>query len=133
MRKSYINSVLDLESLENSEINKVQFLIEAARTVLAIMIAPITGAPTFACRLIPVYCLKHDLILEKTQKSSTLIYQKGGHTFLLMTDNLRATQACFNLSKEMFGSTAAWKLSKYGVISGPHLDTFYVVYRYLLL
>ena len=37
---------------------------KAARTVLAIMIAPILGAPAFFCRLIPAYSLKHNLILK---------------------------------------------------------------------
>ena len=34
-----------------------------ARTVLVIMIAPMMGGPAFVCRLIPVYSLKHNLIL----------------------------------------------------------------------
>ena len=34
-----------------------------ARTVLVIMIAPMMGGPAFVCRLVPVYSLKHNLIL----------------------------------------------------------------------
>ena len=35
----------------------------------------------------------------------TLIHQNEGYTFLLMTDNLRANQACCDLCKEIFEST----------------------------
>ena len=72
---------------------------KATRTVLAIMIAPMMGAPAFVCRLIPVYSLKHDLIFEQTHKVIDLINQSGGFAFLLMCDNLRANQACFNKYK----------------------------------
>ena len=53
------------------------------------------AAPAFVCRLIPEYSLKHD-ILEQKQKAITLIHQKGRYAFLLMTDNLRAHEACFH-------------------------------------
>ena len=48
---------------------------KATRTVLAIMIARMMGAPAFVCRLIPAYSLEHNLILEQTQKVITLIHQ----------------------------------------------------------
>ena len=73
---------------------------KTARIVLAIMIAPMMATPAFVCQLIPVCSLKHD-ISEQTQEAITLIHQKGGYTFLLMTDNLRANQACFHLHKEI--------------------------------
>ena len=63
------------------------------------------SAPAFVCCLIPVYSLKYDLILEKTQKRITLIHQNGDYTFLLMADSLRANQARFTLYKEIFRST----------------------------
>ena len=69
------------------------------------MIAPMMGAPAFVCCLIPVYSLKYDLILEKTQKRITLIHQNGDYTFLLMADSLRVNQARFTLYKEIFRST----------------------------
>ena len=79
--------------------------VKTAGTVLAVKIAPMMGAPAFVCRLIPVYSLRHNLILEQTQKAITLIHQNGGYNFFLMADNLRANQECFNLYKETFGST----------------------------
>ena len=52
------------------------------------MIASIMSAPAFICRLIPVYSLKHNLILEQRQTVITHIHQNGGYTCLLMADNL---------------------------------------------
>ena len=46
--------------------------IKAAETVQAITVAPMTGAPAFVCRLIPVYSLKKNCILEQTDKLLTL-------------------------------------------------------------
>ena len=68
---------------------------KAAKTVVAIMISPMMGAPAFPCRLIPVYSLKHDRTFQQTQKVITLIHQNGSYTFFLMTDNLTANHACF--------------------------------------
>ena len=48
-----------------------------ARTVLAIMIAPMIGVPSFICRLISVYSLlKHQLLFEQTQTVINLIHPK---------------------------------------------------------
>ena len=41
---------------------------KAARTILAIMIAPVMDDPAFVCQQIPVHSLKHNLILDQTQK-----------------------------------------------------------------
>lgn len=63
------------------------------------------NALAFACRLISVYSLKHYVLLEKTHKVFDLICQNGGFTFLLICDNLRTNQACFNSYKEKFGNS----------------------------
>ena len=76
---------------------------KAARAILPIMIAPMMVAPAFVCRLIPLYSLKRNLILEQTKIVITIIHQNGGCTFALMADSLRADQACLNLYKEIFG------------------------------
>ena len=75
-----------------------------ARTVLAIMIAPSMGKPAFVCRLIPVYSLKHGFLFEETNKIIQLIHKHSGYAMLLMSDNLRTNQACFQLYREPFGS-----------------------------
>ena len=77
---------------------------KAARTVLAIMIAPSMGKPAFVCRLIPVYSLNHDFLFEETNKIIQLIHKHSGYAMLLMSDNLRTNQACFKSYQETFGS-----------------------------
>ena len=67
-----------------------------ARTVLAIMIAPSMGKPAFICRLIPIYSLKTELLFSETVKVIELVHKYGGYVFLLMSDNLRANQSCFD-------------------------------------
>ena len=57
---------------------------KAAKIARAIMTAPITDVPTFVCRIIRVYSVKHDLTLEQTQNFIDLIHQNEGFTFLLM-------------------------------------------------
>ena len=57
---------------------------KAAKIALAIMTAPIIDVPTFVCRIIRVYSVKHDLTLEQTQNFIDLIHQNEGFTFLLM-------------------------------------------------
>ena len=69
------------------------------------MITPMMGVPAFVCRLIPVYSLKHDLIVQQTLKVIELTHASGGFAFLLMSDNLRSNQACFKVYKEKFGSS----------------------------
>lgn len=50
---------------------------KAARTILAIMIAPMMGDPAFVCRRIPVHSLKHDLILDPSDTLLRKLYQVG--------------------------------------------------------
>ena len=38
------------------------------------------------------------------QKAVTLIHRNGSYIFLLITNSLKANQACFILYKEIFGS-----------------------------
>ena len=57
---------------------------KAAKIALAIMTAPIIDVPTFVCRIIRVYSVKHNLTLEQTQNFIDLIHQNEGFTFLLM-------------------------------------------------
>ena len=61
-------------------------------------------APAFICRLIPVYSPKHALLFDQTLKVINLIYQNNGFVFLLISDNLRANQACFKMYQRDYGS-----------------------------
>ena len=77
---------------------------KAARTVVAIMIAPSMGKPAFVCRLIPVYSLTHDFVYKQVLKVIKLLHKNGRFSYLLMCDNLRTNQACFKLFQKTFGS-----------------------------
>ena len=77
---------------------------KAARTVVAIMIAPSMGKPAFVCRLILVYSLTHDFLYEQVLKVIELLHKNGGFSYLLMCDSLRTNQACFKLFQKTFGS-----------------------------
>ena len=61
------------------------------------------GAP-YIHRLIPLYSLRHNLFLEQTKIYHSL-HKDGAYSFLLMTDNLRANQAFFNLYQEILECT----------------------------
>ena len=50
------------------------------------------GVPAFIARLIPVYTLDADLLLEQLLKVIQIIHQCKGLAFLTMCDNLRANQ-----------------------------------------
>ena len=77
---------------------------KAAKTVLAIMIAPSMGKLAFVCRLIPVYSLTANFLFEQTLKVIELLHKNSGYAYLLMCDNLRTNQACFKLFQSTFGS-----------------------------
>ena len=76
---------------------------KAARAVLAFMIAPLLGVPAFIARLIPVYTLDADLLLEQLLKVIQIIHQCKGFVFLTMCDNLRANQRMYRLLREQYG------------------------------
>ena len=45
-----------------------------AKTVLAIMIAPMMWAPAFVCRIVPVFSLKYELSFDQTLKVINFIH-----------------------------------------------------------
>ena len=70
---------------------------KAARTVIALMVAPLMGAPAFVARLIPLYSFSADLLFDQIVKLIEIIHDCPGFVFLVMSDNLRANQKCFKL------------------------------------
>ena len=52
---------------------------KAARTVLAIMIAPFMGGPAFVAKLTPIYSLKADFFYEQIKAIIELIHQNSGY------------------------------------------------------
>ena len=99
---------------------------KAARTVLAIMIAPSMGKPAFVCRLIPVYSLNHDFLFEEANKIIQLIHKHSGYAMLLMSDNIRTNQACFKSYQETFGSEAIF--SRKHPVSNDEFSMLFLLY-----
>ena len=97
---------------------------KAARIVLTIMIALMMAAPAFICRLIPAYPLKQYYLRKKIKRYHS--YSNGGYTFLVMTDNLRANQALFNLYKEIFGSTGIFPCKH--PVENKEFENLYLLY-----
>ena len=67
----------------------------AARTVLALMAAPLMGAPAFVARLIPLYSICADLLFDQIVKLIEIIHDCSGFAFLVVSGNLRANQKMF--------------------------------------
>ena len=87
--------------------------ITAARTVLAIMIAQLMGAPAFVTRILPVYTLTAEFLCEQIHKVIEIVHSCSGFCFT-MSDNYVANQKCFSIFKHNFGSSNIYS-SKYPV------------------
>ena len=99
--------------------------LKPATTVLAIMIAPMMGAPAFACRLIPVYSLKHELFDQRLRVINS-IHQNNGFVFLLISENLMANQAYFKMYQKNYGSDKIFACNNRILIEA--LKSLYLLY-----
>ena len=77
---------------------------QPATTVLAILIAPVMGAPAFVARLLPMCSLEGVFLFEQVSIIIKLIHESTGYVFLVMSDNLRTYQNCFSLMRRAHGS-----------------------------
>ena len=68
-----------------------------ANRVLALMINPSFGAPSFVARLLPVHCLKADFQYEQIEILVKLIHEAGGYVYSIMSDNLSVNQKMFTM------------------------------------
>ena len=68
-----------------------------ANSVLALMINPSFGAPSFVARLLPVHCLKADFHYEQIETLVKLIHEAGGYVYAIMSDNLSVNQKMFTM------------------------------------
>lgn len=75
---------------------------KAAKTVLAMMITPMMGKPSFVARLLPIFSISHELLHNELVSLLGIINDCGGYPFGIMSDNLRANQSCFNLFHKAF-------------------------------
>ena len=75
-----------------------------ARTMLALILCPIFGAPAFVARLIPIYSLSAELIYTQVIALIKIIRESSGYVYLVMNDNLAANIKFFRMLHEKFVS-----------------------------
>jgi hypothetical protein len=68
---------------------------EAARTVLAIMVQPMMGAPAFVCRLIPMHKLSAVFLHCTITSVIESIHRHSGRVLGLMADNHPTNRSCY--------------------------------------
>lgn len=72
-----------------------------ARRILAFMLRPLMGAPSFVCRLFPVYELTSGFLLNAIRSIIQSVHSMGGIVFALMCDNHKVNQAAYrSIAKE---------------------------------
>ena len=95
-------------------------------SVLAFMVNPSLGAPSFVCRLIPVHSLKADFLLEQFLLLLQIIHECSGIVFLFMSDNLSVNQKLFRLLHTRFGSRGIFAVQH--PIQNPVFPMLYLLY-----
>ena len=87
-----------------------------ASTVLAILIAPLMGAPAFVARLFPLSSLDAPFLIEQILAVINIVHEASGLVFLVMNDNLRTNQSFFTMMHKKFGSSSQYSI-KHPVIN----------------
>ena len=90
-----------------------------ARSVLALMVCPLLGAPAFVARLIPIYTINSDLLFEQINIRIKIIHESSGSVFLLMNDNRSANIKCYDQLHRSSGS-----LNEFSIPHPVKTDTF---------
>ena len=73
-----------------------------AKTVLALMVAPLMGKPAFVARLIPVHSLTTEFLCYQVSKLLQIIHEATGYVYMIMNDDLKANQKMFSKFHEIF-------------------------------
>ena len=81
------------------------------KTVLAILITPSLGVPSFVARLLPVTSLKGDFLYEQVNILIKIIHQDGGHCFMVMSDNYSVNQCMFSLFHKSYHSIGIFSVT----------------------
>ena len=68
-----------------------------ASTVLAILIAPLMGAPAFVARLFPLSSLDAPFLIEQILAVINIVHEASGLVYLVMNGNLRTNQSFFTM------------------------------------
>ena len=73
------------------------------RSKLPILMVSIVGTPAFVVRLLPLYSLKAQFLLELISIIVNLVHCATVHVFLIMNDNLKTNQSFFDLMHQKYG------------------------------
>ena len=94
----------------------LDFPQKPASTVLAILIAPLKGAPAFVAPLFPLSSLDAPFLIEQILAVINIVHEASGLVFLVMNDNLRTNQSFFTMMHKKFGSSSQYSI-KHPVIN----------------
>ena len=97
-----------------------------AKTILALMINPIQGAPAFVARLFPVNNFQAHFLYAQLKILTNLIHDCDGIVFAAMTDNLSVDQKTFKLYHQEFVSKGT--TSTVHPISNNLFEEFFLLY-----
>ena len=84
------------------------------------------GVPAFIARLIPVYTLDADLLLEQLLNVIQIIHQCKGFVFLTMCDNLMANQRMYRLLTEQYGCDNDFSI--HHPVQNSEFPSLYILY-----
>ena len=94
-----------------------------AKTVLALMISPSMGKPSFVARLIPVYSLKADFLYDQIMLLLKIIHDASGYVYMVMSDNLKTNQSMFSKFHEHFESSSIFSI-KHPIKNSEYTELF---------
>ena len=90
------------------------------------MVSPLMGAPLFIARLIPIYSLEHELLVDQINRLIKIINHCSGYVYLVMTDKLRANQSLFHKMHEFCGSKSLCPVTH--PINSEVLEELFILY-----
>ena len=88
-----------------------------ANSVLALMINPSFGAPSFVARLLPVHCLKADFQYEQIEILVKLIHEVCGYVYAIVSDILSVNQKMFTMFHQNYNETLSIFFIKHPLIN----------------
>ena len=122
--KFYVKSILQYHSgiVFGKAVNKPNKL---GNTVLSFMLICLSDGRKFLCRILPVKELDVIFLFEQTDIIIKGIKQVWGELIAIICDGNRDNQFFFRMfDTHIEKPYTAWKVSKYGVFSGPYFPAF---------
>ena len=75
-----------------------------AKTILALMVAPLLGVPAFVAQLIQIFSQSAKLLYEQVNLPLLIIHECNGYVSLTMNDNLKSNPKMFTMFHKNFES-----------------------------